>query len=310
MLGYRFGPLRLVTTIRLPELGAPRPPRAGAWRVRFSRGAVAERARWTQSWSFPDGRPWARIGIVAAGFVVRFARTAAFRIDVPQRTIVARARDGVPVATVRHLLLDQVLPLVIAQGRHLVIHASAVEVDGEAVAFVGESGSGKSTLAGWCVRAGRALLADDCFVVDVRRQPAEAIPACSGLRLWPDAVAALFASAERGRAIAHYSVKRRLHPVRSPLNGRDRRLPLRALCVLQRGGSCGAPSLTRLRGQEAFAAIIACTFHLELNRAAAARALDRVAALLDRTPAYRLQLPHSLARLKAIPSMVEALVRQ
>lgn len=51
--------------------------------------------------------------------------------------------------------------------RHeLVLHASAVQVDGRAVAFVGRSGMGKSTLATALCGRGRALVSDDLLRVD------------------------------------------------------------------------------------------------------------------------------------------------
>ncbi|WP_199431062.1 hypothetical protein [Qaidamihabitans albus] len=49
---------------------------------------------------------------------------------------------------------------------HLVLHASAVELDGHAVAFVGASGMGKSTLAAALCGTGCALVADDVLRVD------------------------------------------------------------------------------------------------------------------------------------------------
>ncbi|SFA98160.1 hypothetical protein SAMN05216266_10367 [Amycolatopsis marina] len=50
---------------------------------------------------------------------------------------------------------------------HLVLHASAVQLDGRALAFVGASGMGKSTLAAALCGTGCALVADDVLRVDV-----------------------------------------------------------------------------------------------------------------------------------------------
>lgn len=64
---------------------------------------------------------------------------------------------GVVAILVTGLLVGYLL---IADG-HCVLHASAVEVDGAAVAFVGRSGIGKSTVATLCCAAGARLVSDD-----------------------------------------------------------------------------------------------------------------------------------------------------
>ena len=55
--------------------------------------------------------------------------------------------------------------LLILDG-HCVLHASAVEVDGVAVAFIGRSGMGKSTMATLCCAAGARLVTDDVLRLD------------------------------------------------------------------------------------------------------------------------------------------------
>ena len=49
----------------------------------------------------------------------------------------------------------------------VVLHASAVEIEGRAVAFVGNSGSGKSTMATMACLAGANLVSDDLLRVEV-----------------------------------------------------------------------------------------------------------------------------------------------
>lgn len=79
---------------------------------------------------------------------------------------------------------------------HLVLHASAVELDGTAVAFCGASGMGKSTLSALAVLSGWRLLADDVLRVDLGPAGAEVWPGSSALRLRESAseVAAAFGS--------------------------------------------------------------------------------------------------------------------
>ena len=63
------------------------------------------------------------------------------------REIVIDAAPGVEQRLIRLFLLGPALALLLHQRRFLVLHASAVMIDGAAVAFVAEKGMGKSTLA-------------------------------------------------------------------------------------------------------------------------------------------------------------------
>ena len=73
-----------------------------------------------------------------------------------------------------------------AEGR-LVLHSSAVEVEGVALAIVGSPGAGKSTLAALPLRGGRRLVADDALRVDATDSGAMCFPGSLGLRLRPAA---------------------------------------------------------------------------------------------------------------------------
>jgi len=62
---------------------------------------------------------------------------------------------------VRLYLLGSAWGALCYQRDLLVLHASAVRVDGRAVAFCGRPGMGKSTLAAWLAESGHALVSDD-----------------------------------------------------------------------------------------------------------------------------------------------------
>lgn len=65
----------------------------------------------------------------------------------------------------------------------LVLHASAVEVDGRVIAFTGGSGRGKSTMATLMCAAGARILTDDLLRVDFENGVALARKGSSDLRL-------------------------------------------------------------------------------------------------------------------------------
>jgi hypothetical protein len=66
-----------------------------------------------------------------------------------------------------------------------VLHGSAVELDGVAVAFVGHTNAGKSTLAGEACAAGASLVADDVLAVEVEGGTARCLRGGPQLRLRP-----------------------------------------------------------------------------------------------------------------------------
>lgn len=68
------------------------------------------------------------------------------------------------------LLSGTVLALFLTLRRELVLHASAVAIGDQALAFVGHSGRGKSTMAALGISWGARAIADDVLVVDVEER--------------------------------------------------------------------------------------------------------------------------------------------
>src|SRR5205807_10064457 len=117
---------------------------------------------------------------------------------------------GTPLETLKHLLLDQVLPLLLSQQGKLVLHASAVAGPGGALAFTGPSGHGKSTLAASFSTNGYELLTDDCLMVEDRNGSIFGTPLYPSLRLYPEVIRTLFPKQPASTPVTHYSSKQRL----------------------------------------------------------------------------------------------------
>lgn len=81
-----------------------------------------------------------------------------------------------------------ILAVLLHQRGLMVLHASSVVIDGQAVAFLGDKGAGKSTFAAFLQRRGHALLTDDLVAVKFVDDGAFAIPGFPRIGLWTDSV--------------------------------------------------------------------------------------------------------------------------
>jgi hypothetical protein len=68
----------------------------------------------------------------------------------------------------QRFLIGQVLPLAAAIRGYEILHASAVCIDGRAVAFLGDSAAGKTSLATNMLLEGADFLADDALALEAR----------------------------------------------------------------------------------------------------------------------------------------------
>jgi hypothetical protein len=92
--------------------------------------------------------------------------------------------QGASISDVRLYLLGSAMGALLHQRGFLPLHASAVEIDGKAVAFCGASGAGKSTLALDLVKSGQALLCDDICALDIASGTPRLWPGLVNLKLW------------------------------------------------------------------------------------------------------------------------------
>lgn len=243
---YSCFDFRLSSTIPLPELIEANDPGDERPLVTIAEGAVAEtlegdvtRRRWMQ--------------IAGDTALMSAPATARYRIEGGERIVVERL-PGASERNVRLFLLGSVLGVVAYRRGLLPLHANALVVNGEAVAFAGQSGAGKSTLAAWFVRAGYEVLCDDVCVLrfDADGRPF-AWPGLPRLKLWGDAATefghdkAALDPAVEGKDKYHVGLRG---------GGTPRPIPLRSLYLLGRAEAGAGLSIGRLRGQAAMQAAL------------------------------------------------------
>ncbi len=116
-----------------------------------------------------DGFLWYTFCRVDGGYVGRMPGIADFEIDDDLRRVVCH-----PAVVGRSQVIPIVVPgtvtaFLLSVGGRLVLHGSAVELAGRALAFVGVSGQGKSTMAAMFCASRASLVTDDVLVVEFGR---------------------------------------------------------------------------------------------------------------------------------------------
>jgi hypothetical protein len=121
--------------------------------------------------------------------IAHHARGGSFHIK-QGREIVVDPAPGVDPDLLRVLLLGRMMAFLLRQQGWLPLHASGVEIEGEAVLFLGPSGSGKSTLAAAFHARGHQVITDDVGAVRVvESRQCLVRPAGPRIRLLDDSLA-------------------------------------------------------------------------------------------------------------------------
>ena len=125
-----------------------------------------------------------------------------------------RPAPCVPPEVLRLYLTGPVAAVLLHYKGFLVLHGSAVALQGAATAFLAASGWGKSTLAAALHRRGHLLIADDVAAIDMDGSPT-VLPSSAHLKLWPDALASLGDDAEALPRV-HPQLEKRLQAIENP----------------------------------------------------------------------------------------------
>ena len=302
---YEFCGLRIASELALPELRRARGP-VDCTITLDAQPAAEGVVHWFHAWRPRRGAAWLTFGRTAAGYLLRVRAFADFVIDRNVTAVVAHPAADLPVDTLRHLLVDQVLPLVVDGRGRPALHASAVHLGRRGtVAFVGESWRGKSTMAAALAARGGRIVTDDCLALGVRKDGADVLPGYPGLRLWPGATSKALLSLADGSRVAHYSWKRRAG--RDAVAYSTRPGPLRAIFILSARGTTGEPaSVRRMAGPARLMALLRSAYVLDVeDRARLTRLMADLSTVAATVPVFRLRVRHGTRHLAAAAAAIE-----
>jgi hypothetical protein len=264
----------------------------------------SEAIRWFHQWRIEEDEegdekePWVRFARYDDGYLLRFPSCGDFIISQDATEVRCRPLPDIPHVTLRHLLLDQVVPLVLSRNGRVVFHASAVSTDSGVIAFAGKSGRGKSIMALAFAREGHDLITDDCLALQNEEGTWMVSPGYPGVRLWGTAADELVPSSAIIADVAHYTSKRRIHSI-DGIRFSPHPQPMRALFVL----SDEQPdiSIHPLKASRAFMAWAEYAYNLDILHADFLRGnFEAIGALATQIPAYAVNYPRDFTMLPAV----------
>jgi hypothetical protein len=302
---YRIFDLQLSSGIALPELEAIEDGASAlnTNRLNFDLHAKPRAAEteldWFHDWELDDGEICLSGAYYKGGHLLRFPELADFAISADGQHIDACAVADTPAETIRHILIDQVIPRLVSHRGNLVVHGSAnamVEGGGDlAVAFLGDTGYGKSTMAVSMQERGFPLLGDDCLALRCAAGDSlELTASYRGARLLDDSIAELAAGGGPTAPVAHYSGKAR---IALPLAHSTRQAwPLQAIFLLN--SPVNAPRehgvvIEPVGGADALIAMMRNSFQLDItDREHVVKQFTGFGRdILSRLPIYSLSYP-------------------
>lgn len=281
---YQLADLRFSSDAELPELTAASYADEPEVHIIWHSPAPLRVAPAFSAWQTPFGAVWLSFAAVDEGFLLTFEQWGQFLLSADAARVDVYPAPTTPAFTLRHLLLNQVVPLVLSRRSRLVLHASAVSWQQRVLAFVGRSGLGKSTIAAACAAHGARVVADDCLVLRRAGDLWLAWPYEASLRLWPDAVTMLGWPTTAGTPVAHFTEKQRvsLGPTTAP--GETAALPLAILFDME-----PHDVHARVSGREALKAVASNVFRFDVRDNRETRAqFEELSDLVSALPMHTL----------------------
>jgi hypothetical protein len=256
---YRYSccGLSVETGLALPGWCEQPPGGAAPPDVRIEPGRVP-----SASGSRPAGRD-AGPNWIASGdqLLLEVPGVARFQILAGNRIVYEPAPGRTP-SDFAIFLMGSAFGALLHQRGCLVLHGSAVEVNGEAVLFCGASGAGKSSLAAALAAAGRRLVSDDVCAIRVRNGIPTLFSDGRALKLWADVV-------DHMRVLPGEPVRRGFEKYWVPLpsaNAGSAALPVRQIYFLRDAAPPRSPGIEPLGLVDAAELLRRCAYRQRLIR--------------------------------------------
>lgn len=210
-------------------------------------------------------------------------------ISADGRRVLCARRGDVDVRSFEASLLNFALGTSLTLRGEEPLHATVVELSGQAIALLGASGAGKSTLAAYLVADGADLVTDDMLRIAFTGDRALAYPGPHRLKLFDEPARRLLPGAAVQGHFSALSGKVLIEPRATPAAPEPRRLVALFLLAAADERSAVRPAARRVTGAEAIRLLIGSAMDI---RNAAPERLARQLRFAERTagllPVYEL----------------------
>lgn len=238
--------------------------------------------------------------------MLSFPDVADFLVDKSGREVVCRnaSRDS-SLATIRHLLIDQVLPLIVNLRGGEALHATAVATPAGVCAFTGRAGSGKSTLAASFVLSGYPLICDDCLTLG-GGGTIMALAGYPGLRLWDDSIHGLGAASRHLKRVANQAAKSRWRSRAGAVSFCPTARPLARVYLLRRTRGHSTRAMIRnVSPGRALMGLLEAAYRLDItDHGMLRRQFHFLSRIAERVPIKQLVVPNSFSALADVRQSV------
>lgn len=257
-----------------------------------------------ESDSYFKDQPLCQVLRGESAYLMRYADTGDFVIPRNGKEIVCYPIPDTTEDDIRACVLGPVFALYFHLQETQVLHASAIVIDGQAVAFVDWCGGGKSTLAAAFVQQGYSLLTDDVLVLREMDGVHWSTPGYPVLRLWPEVVARLFGSPDKFARLLP-RLEKRCVPVGDAFYAAP--CPLGAICLLDEHlvHDEGKIQPTAVNPREAVIELVRNTYGARwLESDMWANQFDHYCHLASNVPMRRVSFQRELSRLPAVRAAI------
>ena len=234
----------------------------------------------------------------------RYADGTEFLLDSDGGELWATWPENMTLEDTATYLLGPILGCLLRLRGVTCLHASAVLIEGRAVALVGPAGSGKSSTAAALAAKGFPVLSDDIVALDQRDSRLWAQPGYPRLNLWPDSVQALYGASDQLPLITPPWPKRFLDVAKPPLAFHPAPAPMGAVYLLEATDEPGLPQVQMSNNRAGLVSLVANTYaNYLLDPPLRAREFKLLGEVIASVPVRRLRFaatPQSFGQLPGV----------